>query len=217
MVRGDWTNNEGQTKLRGKVGLGLRITCHELRLWLITTNPKRVSTFKAQSPLPEKTFTHKHVQHHTAGTCSEARFKLRLIWLQSHPCGESTLSRQVQLSTGGEAILKDKPSLCMVPHKNYGAITWKLQSKDRIRDNLNYWFFHTQKNNIVMLLKYLCVLNFLNLFTMLLYVVGPKYTPWMNIILGQSFSTRSVMPQLVIVTPTRFLDFNTRTYKKKKF
>lgn len=34
----------------------------------------------------------------------------------------------------------------------------------------------------------------------------------MNIILGQSFSTRSVIPQLVIVTPTRFLDFNTRTY-----
>jgi hypothetical protein len=39
----------------------------------------------------------------------------------------------------------------------------------------------------------------------------------MNIILGQSFSTRSVIPQLVIVTPTRFLDFNTRTYKEKKF
>ena len=37
----------------------------------------------------------------------------------------------------------------------------------------------------------------------------------MNIILGQSFSTRSVIPQLVIVTPTRFLDFNTRTYKEK--
>lgn len=37
----------------------------------------------------------------------------------------------------------------------------------------------------------------------------------MNIILGQSFNTRSVIPQLVIVTPTRFLDFNTRTYKEK--
>lgn len=39
----------------------------------------------------------------------------------------------------------------------------------------------------------------------------------MNIILGQSFNTRSVIPQLVIVTPTRFLDFNTRTYKEKHF
>ena len=37
----------------------------------------------------------------------------------------------------------------------------------------------------------------------------------MNIILGQSFSTRSVIPQLVIVTTTIFLDFNTRTYKEK--
>lgn len=44
---------------------------------------------------------------------------------------------------------------------------------------------------------------------------NPKYIPWMNIILGQSFSTRSVIPQLVIVTPTRFLDFNTRTYNNK--
>lgn len=47
---------------------------------------------------------------------------------------------------------------------------------------------------------------------MTLHKHNPRYIPWMNIILGQSFSTRSVIPQFVIVTPTRFLDFNTRTY-----
>lgn len=43
-----------------------------------------------------------------------------------------------------------------------------------------------------------------------------KHIPWMNIILGQSFSTKSVIPQLVSVIPTRFLDFKVNTWGKRK-
>lgn len=39
-----------------------------------------------------------------------------------------------------------------------------------------------------------------------------SYIPCMNIILGQSFSTKSVIPQLVKVIPTRFLDFKVSTW-----
>lgn len=213
MVRVDGTGNEGQMKLRGKVGLGLRITCHELRMYLIMTNPKQVR------PGHHTLQKHLHTDMsnitqlaHGRGQVQDGLTAKPSMWWNLLYHGRCNYQLE---ETGGETILKDKLSLCMVPHENYGVITWKLQSKDRIRNNPTYWFL--QKNNIVMLLKYIWVLNFLNLFTMLLYVTEPKYTPWMNIILGQSFSTKSVMPQLVIVTPTRFLDFNIRTYKKKKF
>lgn len=43
-----------------------------------------------------------------------------------------------------------------------------------------------------------------------------NHIPWMNIILGQSFSTKSVIPQLVNVIPTRFLDFKVSTWGKRK-
>lgn len=43
-----------------------------------------------------------------------------------------------------------------------------------------------------------------------------NHIPWMNIILGQSFSTKSVIPQLVNVIPTRFLDFKVSTWGKGK-